>query len=381
MMRSVEIEPAEEGSGPRLTDPPGYGATLRCLEEDIVFGPGESRQVFFEVRNTGGVRWPGGMEEEPLIRLGYRWLSPDGSVKAPEGLRSPFPAPVAPAASAVVPLGLAAPEEAGSYLLEVDVVHEHVRWFEATHRTSVTVARRPVLPPAGPRLRETSRPRIRRLRRLRIPRIIHRIWLGDTKMPADFEAMGATFANHHPDWEMRLWSDADLLTLGVTDEDRARTRTHSELSNLVRYEILRQEGGLYVDTDVECRRDFSSLLRGVQACAALELPGRLGTAVLAAVPGHPVFKRAATEARETLGLGAHAADANGPYFLSLLVEQEGGVTIFPTELFYPSNWDESERAAGGFPDAFTVRHGTGCQPHTREYYDTQRTNSRAARRR
>ena len=109
---------------------------------------------------------------------------------------------------------------------------------------------------------------------------------------------------------------------------------------------------------MECKRPLDDLLAGVEAFAALELPGRVGTAALGAVPGHPVFERAARLSRRTHGLGLHSADANGPYFLSLLLEQEPGVTIFGAEKFYPYHWDEPERARDEFPDAYALHHWT-----------------------
>jgi mannosyltransferase OCH1-like enzyme len=158
---------------------------------------------------------------------------------------------------------------------------------------------------------------------------------------------------------MRLWTDADLPDLNVGETERVRARTASELSNLVRYEILSRHGGIYVDTDVECRRSFKPVLHGIEAFAGLELPGRVGTAVLGAVPGHSAFTRAAHECRATLGLGAHSPDANGPYFLSLIFEQEPGVRILAQPAFYPYLWTEPERSGDSFPDAYAVHHWAG----------------------
>ena len=44
-------------------------------------------------------------------------------------------------------------------------------------------------------------------------RIFHRIWLGSKPLPAEFAAFGETWAAHHPGWEMRLWTDANLPPL------------------------------------------------------------------------------------------------------------------------------------------------------------------------
>ena len=70
------------------------------------------------------------------------------------------------------------------------------------------------------------------------------------------------------------------------------------------------------------------------------------------------MERAARLSRQTLGLGPHSADANGPYFLSLLLEQEPEATIFGADKFYPYRWDEPERADEPFPGAYAVHHWT-----------------------
>jgi len=175
-------------------------------------------------------------------------------------------------------------------------------------------------------------------------------------MPEEQERFGQTFAQHHPDWAMRLWTEDDLPALNVTAREQELSRTHSELSNLVRYEVLHRFGGVYVDTDVECLRPLTPLLRGIDAFAALELQGRVGSAVLGSVAGHQAFARAARVARKTLGVGAHSADANGPYLLSLILEQEPAVAIFGAQLFYPYLWDELERRSEAFPDAYAIHH-------------------------
>jgi hypothetical protein len=346
----VESDALWEG---RIVPDQDHRATLAALEADVRFGCGERRPLMVAVTNCGGTHWPGGLEAAPMIRLSYRWHHEDGSVLVPEGLRTPFPGPVAPGERVVVPVDVAAPTEAGRFLLSVDVVHEHVRWFGAGCEIPVWVANVAVLPPAGVRLRERRGALHRSRRRMLIPRVIHRIWLGDDPVPESVRALGRTFRQHHLGWRLRLWRDDDMMDLGI-DAERAFARTASELSNVARYQILARHGGVYVDTDVECRRRFTPLLRGLTAFAALEAPGRVGTAVLGAVPGHRAFQRAATEARKTVGTGLQSVDSTGPYFFSLLLEEEPDVTILGADTFYPYRWDQMERAGDHFPDAYAV---------------------------
>ena len=335
-----------------------YQAQIEPAGPAPTLTPGGSGKLLLRVANCGMETWPWGMDRDPAIRMSYHWLRPDGSVHTPDGMRTAFSRTVRPGEQVLVPLDVLAPAEPGRFLLEADVVHEHVRWFGKGCRVEVAVEPQGDLPAVGPRLRETPRPRPRPrlLRRLSIPRLIHRVWVGGAEMPAAHVHFGRTFADAHPRWKMRLWGDGDLPSLGIGDAERSRARSPAELSDVVRFEVLSRFGGVYVDTDVECKRNLEELLVGVRAFAALELPGRVATGVLGGVPGHPAFVRAARLARQTIGLGPHSADATGPYLMTLIAEQEPDVTIFGAETFYPYLWDEPERANEEFPDAYAVHH-------------------------
>ncbi len=337
-----------------------YRATIEAAGAPPALAPGEGRIVSFRVTNDGTEAWPRGLDWRPAIRPSYHWLHADGSVHTADGVRTGFTRSLRPGEQILVPLQVVAPPEPGRYLLEVDLVHEEVRWFEQGCRVEVEVVDAPALPPTTLRLLESPASPRRRLRRPRmlIPRVLHRVWVGPAEMPAAQVEFGRGLERLHPSWATRLWTEADLEELAVTDADRRRARSASELSNVMRYEVLHRYGGVYLDTDVECRRPLDNLLAGVSAFAALELPGRVGTAVLGSVPGHRAFERAARLSHVTLGLGLHSADANGPYLMSLILEQEPAVTLFGAGTFYPYTWEERERASEPFPDAYAVHHWT-----------------------
>jgi hypothetical protein len=85
------------------------------------------------VKNLGDATWRCG---DHSITVGTRW---DESV---EGLRTSLPADVLPGESSVVPVHVLPPDELGRHVLEVDLVHEHVRWFDRPLRLEVEVGRR-----------------------------------------------------------------------------------------------------------------------------------------------------------------------------------------------------------------------------------------------
>ncbi len=356
----------------RIVAADAYAVKLEPLEPEPRMTTGEVRGIHFRVTNRASETWSWDVHAGPEIRCAYRWLDLNEAVLEPEGHRTSLPCTIGPGESVVVPVAVEAPAVEGAFLLEVDLVHEHVRWFDSPCRIRVTVAE-PQPERAVPKSTEVGKshlpgPRRGLISRLRsretpteIPRVIHRIWLGHSPMSEEMVRYGETWRRHHPTWRLRLWRDRHVRKL-VPPEAVARARHYAELSDLVRFEILRRFGGVYVDTDVECMRSIEPLLEGERAVLGYEKPGRVGTAVLAATVGHPLFVDAAEEARNTVGLGANSADATGPYFLTLLVKDHPDVRILEPEVFYPYTWDEPHRRHEDFPDSFTVHHWMGQRP-------------------
>jgi hypothetical protein len=130
-----------------------YAARLTLLGELPRLAAGAVEKVSVRVENLGDATWPWGGGPGPEIRLTYRWLRPDRSVAA-EGLRTGLPAELAPGESEIVPLTIAAPDEPGRYTLLIDLVHEHVRWFDAALRVIVDVAPARIVGVVDPGVRE-----------------------------------------------------------------------------------------------------------------------------------------------------------------------------------------------------------------------------------
>ena len=135
-----------------------YGARLLLLDDDMRLVCGEWRTFDVEVENRGSDHWPGGMDALPQIRLAYRWLGAEGE-PLEEGARTGLPAPLAPGAHAVVPLEVLGPSQPGARIIEIDLVHEDVRWFGSAIR-----ARLDVRAPGGSARRPARRRRSRGVR-------------------------------------------------------------------------------------------------------------------------------------------------------------------------------------------------------------------------
>ena len=122
----------------RALEGDAYRAELVLLDDDLRLISGEWRTFDVEVHNRGTAHWPGGMDAAPQIRLAHRWPASNGG-RPVEGARTGLPAPLAPGESAIVPLEVLGPAPAGARTLEIDLVHEDVRWFGCSVRARVEV--------------------------------------------------------------------------------------------------------------------------------------------------------------------------------------------------------------------------------------------------
>jgi inositol phosphorylceramide mannosyltransferase catalytic subunit len=184
---------------------------------------------------------------------------------------------------------------------------------------------------------------------LEIPRIFHQIWLGPDPLPKEYVAYQRSWAQHHPSWELRLWTESDLPDDLVRTEIYERLRRPAERSDLLRFELLARHGGVYLDADFECLRSIESLLEGVTFFCAYNDPDRVNNAIMGAVAGHPLTVRAIRELRPRDSFGPVDKAGTGPFFLGRLVAEFADVTIFREELFYP-------RTPAARGSAYAVHH-------------------------
>jgi hypothetical protein len=143
----VGLEESDRLWGSRPLSEDAYRARVAPAETDLRIIAGREDALHFRVENLGHERWPWDTGAGLPLSASYRWRNPSGALLTPDGLRTPFPGWVEPGDAVVVPLNVLAPERPGPYRLEVDLVHEHVRWFGCTTEVWVEVV------PAAPSVR------------------------------------------------------------------------------------------------------------------------------------------------------------------------------------------------------------------------------------
>lgn len=189
-----------------------------------------------------------------------------------------------------------------------------------------------------------------------VPKVFHRIWLGPRSMPEEFRAFGDTWLRNHPGWEMRLWTDANRPELRHESRFLA-TSNWSNKSNLLRYELMLDIGGVYIDTDFECYRPIGDLVNDIEFFTACEHEGVgwIAPGFFGAVPGHAICAELVREIPNCPDPLDHPLYCATRFFTSV-VKRHPEAKVFPPALFYPYYCDELHRRHESFPDAYAAHH-------------------------
>lgn len=137
-----------------------------------------------------------------------------------------------------------------------------------------------------------------------IPKVMHRIWFGPRPMPDLYVQFGKEWLELNPGWVMWDWGYDDLFLLqnqpefdscGVTwtpgrGDAKEATMIQVTQADIAAYEILYNEGGLYLNCDMKPIRPLPADFCDRDILLAYELDGWLvSNAFMAAAPEHPLI--------------------------------------------------------------------------------------------
>lgn len=146
---------------------------------------------------------------------------------------------------------------------------------------------------------------------LHVPKVIHFIWIGPRAFPRESVENVRTWMAKHPDWIVNFWTDRQRplpcpgMRLRMVQELEflklrdcfVKSENYGEKSDLLRYEILYQEGGIYVDHDVKCFKSFEPLNRAYDFYCGIDMPNTSSLPscvfttnnLIGVKPGHPIL--------------------------------------------------------------------------------------------
>ena len=94
-----------------------------------------------------------------------------------------------------------------------------------------------------------------------IPKIIHYCWFGEKKLPNDVKKCIKSWKKMCPDYEIIQWNEKNFdINCCEFVEQAYKTKAWAFVSDYARLKIIYDNGGIYLDTDVELKRNLDSLL-------------------------------------------------------------------------------------------------------------------------
>ena len=92
-----------------------------------------------------------------------------------------------------------------------------------------------------------------------IPKIIHYCWFGGKSLPQMAEKCIASWEKHCPEYELKLWNETnfDINTVPFTAQ-ASKAKKWAFVADYLRAYAVFYHGGIYLDTDVELLKPFTS---------------------------------------------------------------------------------------------------------------------------
>ena len=95
-----------------------------------------------------------------------------------------------------------------------------------------------------------------------IPKVIHYIWLGGAPLSPLIEKCIESWKKQCPDYEIKRWDESNLdIGKYKFAKEAYDAKNWAFASDVFRYDVLYNNGGIYLDTDVELLKPLDEFLK------------------------------------------------------------------------------------------------------------------------
>lgn len=199
-----------------------------------------------------------------------------------------------------------------------------------------------------------------------IPKRLHQFWTGPRPMPDAFARWGKRWEELHPDWEYKLWTEAEVAALSPEVANALKgtplgVGNGAGKADVARMAIVGRFGGVWVDTDFEPVKPIDPLLAGLDAFMA-DNWGNTNMAVFGACANHPWMQAAL----KVIVTSAFRHPPPTVMMTAIHIGEAMGVKVLPKELFYPYPAQRPEgiyKPASTWPGVYAIhRHAMSWIP-------------------
>jgi len=184
-----------------------------------------------------------------------------------------------------------------------------------------------------------------------IPKIIHFMWIG-SDLPKIYDGNIKDWKNKNPNFEVVVWDDKavnEFLQGRKLEQIFHSSNNMGIKSDVARYEILKQYGGLYLDTDFICLSSEFEFIHdnlSFYSCCSFEKKLNIFNGMLAAEPNHPIINLCIencdlSRCQSIACESTRVLYQTGPYLFTRCIvtylynTHRDNEVVFPAQYFYP----------------------------------------------
>lgn len=197
----------------------------------------------------------------------------------------------------------------------------------------------------------------------KIPKVINYCWFGDGEIPRQFRKYMDSWKRLCPDYEIRQWNESNFdISANRYMKQAYEQGKWAFVSDYARIKIINENGGIYLDCDVELLKSLDDFLADSMFCG-FEDGNHINLGLgYGAVKNHPYLRRLMEyyEYLDFLNLdGSLNLIPCTAYQTEVMKEfgirndnsfqEKDGITVYPTEVFAPiSCWGTGTVSAGSY---------------------------------
>lgn len=192
-----------------------------------------------------------------------------------------------------------------------------------------------------------------------IPKTINYCWFGGKPLPKLAKQCIASWRKHCPDYEIKEWNESNFNLNGCNFVKEAyEAQKWAFVSDYARLKIIYEEGGIYLDTDVEVIKKLDAFLEN-KCYLGEETSGFVNTGLgFGAEKGSPIIKEmldmyedkhfkladGSYDMTPCPRLNTTPLSKHGYAFSGKQIWKGENVTVYPPEYFCPINYETGKKS-------------------------------------
>lgn len=202
-----------------------------------------------------------------------------------------------------------------------------------------------------------------------IPKMIHYCWFGGKPLPKIVKKCLKSWKKFCPDYEIKCWDENNFdVTCHPFIKDAYQAKAWAFVSDYARLKIVYDNGGVYIDTDVEMLKNFDSLLQHKAYFAMQQVGGLINTGIgFGAEKQNTVLEKMLEEYDGLMYSDEKKYELACPFLNSAAVgkviaydsdkvSEREGVAVYPPKYFDPIAPGDTQNLLCG--DSYSLHHAS-----------------------